>query len=96
MMVSSPGELKSSEEVRLEDDPGTDEDPRYAEKMPERGRATEGGDEETVEPDSKRERVFWKKLLFEIDGEGVGVRALTIVLSVGRRGIRDGMVDDGS
>lgn len=43
------------------------------------------------EEDSKRERVFWKKLLLGIDGDETGVFArLEGDGKVGRLGLRDG------
>lgn len=56
----------------------------------DKGRVTEGG-EDCAEPDSKRERVFWKKEFPWTVGEEVGVLDGGRVRSVERRGIREGV-----
>lgn len=54
----------------------------------ERGRVGAGGDGD-CDADSKSDFVFWKNELLGIGRDETGVRAATIVRSVGRRGIRD-------
>ena len=67
---------------------GGEGDPLFTVKRLERGRVDAGGDGD-CDADSKRDLVFWKNELLGIDGEETGVRAVAIVRSVGRRGMRD-------
>ncbi len=91
MISSSPGEERRSELGRfgfLRGGEGEDVGELRTVKRLESGLVGAGG-EEDCDAVSKSDLVFWKNELLGIDGDETGVRAATIVRSVGRLGIRD-------
>jgi hypothetical protein len=95
MISSWPGELSIKDVGRAGFRRGGDGEPLFTVKRLESGRVGAGG-EGDCDADSNNDLVFWKKLFPGIEGDGTGVRAVTIVRSVGRRGIRDAVGDTGS